>query len=572
MADEIRDVVIKVRIEQGETKFDTKSAAKKIADDVRKQTKNDAADQTKLAREAAREAEKLAKDEQRRIRETQKMRQEERKAIREAQREQAAMEKAERQAIAEAQKEQQQIEAQERADARKDFIMEQRQEHMRDQAIRSLANIGKGATQMVRGIALAFVDADDESNEFIKTIVGIQSAFDTFTGAIDMISGMMGALDGMKKMSVMAGTAQKGLAASNLAVAGTAGTARAAMQAFRASLGPEMMAIAAIATLIQMMMKAGETSSELSKGRRDERDKRMDAIEQAERRGGQAQARSRSGKQVGIFQARIDAALAMTDVADQGDKKRLTESAIEASKEKRSILEARKANEDLNRAKGFAMGELYDKRAIGTRSEIIQSLQQEIQLIQRRTTVEKERLDTQREELDYAKEMAKEAKNKLDTEKEYQKSIAAHFGQLSQGKVNRLDRISKKLESGGALTKTEAKFLGEHGNEAGQKLAREFFAGSIKGERGLGIDDRLRALAGMGGLSAKDRLESARVGVEGADELITQSQVNFTNLKRAFDEYSKANQKQIMALTESIQTAKVEIATITDGMLKYGAR
>jgi len=113
-----------------------------------------------------------------------------------------------------------------------------------------------GVLNFGRGIALASVSGEKDLAKMAEAIVGIEAGVSVFVGVKDAIFGVVEGAQAMASASKAAAAANSVVATSNTAVATTGTAASGAMIGLQASLGPIVLAAAALSAGVYLLVRA----------------------------------------------------------------------------------------------------------------------------------------------------------------------------------------------------------------------------------------------------------------------------------------------------------------------------
>jgi len=105
---------------------------------------------------------------------------------------------------------------------------------------------GEGAFTLARGIAFISASTEEDFQKSLQTIVRVQGAFDLFKGSIETVKGLSDGIKALRAASAAAAIQQAALAAGNTAVATTGTAAATSMTALNVALGPVGLAVIGI--------------------------------------------------------------------------------------------------------------------------------------------------------------------------------------------------------------------------------------------------------------------------------------------------------------------------------------
>lgn len=117
---------------------------------------------------------------------------------------------------------------------------------------------GEGAFTLARGIAFVGIASEEDLQKVIQTVAKVQGAFDIFKGGIDVVKGLTEGTHALRLVTTSAAVAQGGLARANTAVATTAAVATVSMGTLMAVLGPLALAAAAVGVAFLIFKDAPE--------------------------------------------------------------------------------------------------------------------------------------------------------------------------------------------------------------------------------------------------------------------------------------------------------------------------
>lgn len=110
----------------------------------------------------------------------------------------------------------------------------------------SFKRAGEGAFILARGVAFLSSSSDDDLRKMLATVAKVQGAFDLFKGSVDTVKAVSDGIRAMRAASAATAAANTALAASNAAVATTATAASVATGGLLATLGPIALAATAV--------------------------------------------------------------------------------------------------------------------------------------------------------------------------------------------------------------------------------------------------------------------------------------------------------------------------------------
>lgn len=452
MAETIRDVIIKIRIQQEKSKLEPPdtSAFRQALDRATRPTTGGG---TATATSAEKEAEKAMQLAERtaayvdKIDETNGQR-----IVNRAQRNAAARAQAEAQALAASR-----------------------------QTLESFNAMGEGALRAGRGVAFLTAATEDDLRAALQYVAGAQGVLDVFAGLSNVTKGVMSARQALGVATVTV-TAQETALAAALAVSPPVLAAIAAAS------------LATAAAYGEITRRSRETNTEL--------ELQSKFLNDAGRAWETYTERTERAAET-ISAAREQFTFAMDTIARAGNRPGATaDDQINAIRN-----ETFRQNSAINDAEGrgqFGAGALGRRRADELQNENTRKEQEAIQAIREKQTAELQRQrDLAREALETAKRTVEEEKNRLAT-------LEERIGRLSQGERERLKGIAGRVGAGGQLSEAEARFLDQTG--VGGAQASAFFR--RRGQQG-GAAEILGGLGETKGLDQANANLRSRLASEG---------------------------------------------------------
>lgn len=515
MAETIRDVIIKIRVQQEKSKLEPPDTSA-FRDAVQRASKPSTGGGTATAEEKQYDAEaKEALNAYSRImREREKQAEE---AMRLAERTAAYVdnidETAGQRIVNRAQRN-----ANERAKAEAVALAASKQ------TLESFNAMGEGALRAARGVAFLTAATEDDLRAALQYVAAAQGTLDVFAGLANVTKGVLNARVALTAATVTSTGAETALVA-----------ALSVNPVVLAAVAAATLAAAAAEEVISRQTREANREIELQSKFLNDAGRAWETYNERTERAGNA-----------IAAAREQFQTAMDIIGRSGERP-----GSSADDQIRAIQQSsRDARNDLDnreRRGELGAGALGRGRADQEAAEINRREQEAIQAIREKQTQELQRQrDLAREALETAKRTVEEEKNRLA-------SLEERIGRLSQGERERLKGIAGRVGSGGGLTEADARFLDKTG--VGGSQASAFFR--QRGQQG-GAADILGGLGETKGLQQANSNLRSVLAAEG------------NALKEIEDELAnslKDRQKSYDRITELLSEA-LQLKSFVQGLEK----
>ena len=342
--------------------------------------------------------------------------------------------------------------------------------------LESFSAIGEGAIRAARGIAFLTAATEDDLRAALQYVAAAQGTLDVFAGLANVTKGVLNARVALTAATVSSTGAETALVA-----------ALSVNPVVLAAVAAAALATAAAYEEITRQTREANREIDLQSRYLNEAGRAWETYAERTETAGNAIAAAREQFQTAMDIIGRNGARPGASVDDQ----------IRAVQQ--SARDARNELDNRERTGQLGAGALGRGRAEQQAAEIERQAQEQIQAIREKQTQELQRQrDLAREALETAKRTVEEEKNRLA-------SLEERIGRLSQGERQRLQGIAGKIGTGGSLTEADARFLDKTG--VGGAQASAFFR--QRGQQG-GAGAILEGLGETQGLKqANSNLRSA---------------------------------------------------------------
>lgn len=380
--------------------------------------------------------------------------------------------------------------------------------------LESLNAVGEGALRAGRGIAFLTASTEDDLRASLQYVTAAQGTLDVFAGLSNATKGLLNARQVLTLSTVTSTGAETAL-----------GAALAVSPPVLAAV--TVAALATAAAYSEITRQSREANKEI-----DLQSKYLNDAGRAWENYTERTERARSA----ISAAREDFSTAM-DIIGRGSNVPGANVDDQIRAIRNNAQQARNDLDNRERRGELGAGLLGRQRADQEGTEIARREQEAILELREKQTQELQR------QRDLARQALETAKQTVEAEKNRLASLEERIGRLSQGERNRLQGIAGKLGGGGQLTEADARFLDQTG--VGGSQASAFFR--QRGQAG-GAGGILAGLGETAGLkSAQDNLRSTLASEGEALKEIETELAN--SLKSRQASYDKITQLLSEALT-----------------------
>lgn len=429
----------------------------------------------------------------------------------------------------------------------------------------SLKQTGEGVFTLARGIAFLTTSSDTDFRKQLETIAKFQGAFDVFKGGVETVSGLSKAYTALTAATTVQTAANTGLAASNTAVAVTGSAAAAAMGSLLVTLGPAALLIGGAALILSQLELPDEevnrTTDALAKFNIEQgRTNRAFEGQQAALKplNEQLEFYRRRASELGSFRKNVeDFRILETDSSGLLTETGLFGPDITTFRGDEKGLEAARQRLDLNRSRLAVIGEEREAQ-----EEVLRLLEAQY--------------DARARELSVAKEQTQLAKETAEREANRLQSFEERLGRLSKSEFNQLTRLRDRALAGETLNNAQLERIEALGGGAvsgfvgGQFAARgrerggaEFFRGIDDGEVTATQARRQEAIDRLADLDAEFG-DSGSVG-QGLIDLAEERQKAVDAQKRNVDKLIEIERQNTIIINEQAQRIAELEASIARG-------
>jgi hypothetical protein len=442
------------------------------------------------------------------------------------------------------------------------------------EAAEGLKRAGEGVFTLARGVALLSASGDEELRVVLERIAMFQGAFDIFKGGTDVIVGTVKAYQGLRAATIAQAAANNTLAVSEVALAGARagsgglGGVTSALPSLgtAAKLGLPGLAIAGVGlTLAAMKLPgeeagvdfAGQANSErlareqqaLQQRYRDQQRDFLPLDRQLEMERGRAIGNMTPGRFRDIsFISRSDVGPTATGGTS------IRAAAASGVTELRGDTDAGMAQADLLIEKNKTLIQRLEERKAAEENIY--------RLITQQKQGRIDELDTIKQQLELSKQQAAAEQGRLQ-------SFEERLGRLSPGQLQQLTKLRDKAAGGEELNARELSRLEELGGPATSRFVGKQFAerGRERGGAGFfaGIDDGVVSEAQTALADANTRIAQILSEFGGSAQGITDEMENVKNSLIAAQTQQSATLAQIV---EALKEAATKNAALENEVAK----
>lgn len=371
----------------------------------------------------------------------------------------------------------------------------------------SMIKVGEGAFHIARGIAFMSASSDEDLRKMIQRISAAQGAFDLFKGAVQLTQGV----------AAIATAANAALATSNVAVATTSGAAAVGMTALNTAMGPLGIAFLGIGAAVTALSFAFSQADESSDDLLDDMPRKIRSATEEFK----ALAQARAAFEIGRGGRNEDVAAARQDVI--GLEARLTELRREIPKRESDLFDfSLNAVRTMGQtAAGSLAANPNDQSGMAAMEAALRAAERSASKEESRLSTLKEMRQIQhdlvaaaRDELEAKMKVAEAAEAALKTEQERLSDIEREFGAASQRERRQVTAISERAAAGQAPSQREEEFLRRVVPSMTTSMLDELAKKRGADAGAIGVAERFagKSLTGDG-----SRLEELRLKTVGAD-------------------------------------------------------
>lgn len=375
------------------------------------------------------------------------------------------------------------------------------------QQLEAYSAIGEGAIRAARGIAFLTAAKEEDLRVALQYVAAAQGVLDIFAGTASVAKGVITARQAMTAATVAATTAEVGLATAGSAAAGAQAAALIPLAPIALIAGTAAVGIAALAEEYRRFLPEPIKAAES-----------LDVWTEKQRKAADAISEARS-----VFETEMQQIATLSKIPIGADSLNFDE------QRKRITLAAqfaRDAVENSNDKGRFGAGVLGRER---TNLE-----QNNTEISKQQSLLETRKLETAEllKQRDIAQGILQTAKQTVENEKNRLASLEERIGRLSKQEQERLKGIAGKTAKGESLTEQEARFLDQTG--IGGAVASAFF-------RKRGQDSGAGEI--LSGLGENNQLEQAKRDLQSAqataglalDDIEEQLTISIQEQTKAYD-------------------------------------